>query len=154
MKVFATTSSGRFSNLEKVSMNQKLLDRIRVINKYFTNKLLILISGKKIGHLAILSHTGRKTGKLYKIPIIAEPFENGFVLALTYGKKVDWYANVMAKGGCSVYWKEKEYFLVNPVLIARENAVPAFPSIFRYLLKKRGIQYFIKLEIQPGNGVL
>jgi deazaflavin-dependent oxidoreductase (nitroreductase family) len=135
-------------------MHQKMLDRIRVINKYFTNKLLILISGEKFGHLAILSHTGRKTSKLYKIPIIAEPFENGFILALTYGKKVDWYANVVAKGSCSVYWKEKEYFLINPAFIAKETAVLAFPKIFRSLLIKMGIEYFLKLETQPGNDVL
>ena len=134
-------------------MNQTILDRIRVINKYFTNKLLILISGKNFGHFAILTHTGRKTGKLYKIPVIAEPFKNGFVFALTYGKKVDWYANIMAKGSCSVYWKEKEYFLVNPAFIARETAVLAFPAIFRSLLIKMGIKYFLKLEIQPGNDV-
>lgn len=135
-------------------MKQELLDRIRVINKYFTNKLMILISGKKFGHFAILSHLGRKTGKLYKIPVIAEPFGNGFVIALTYGKKVDWYANIVAKGRSSIYWKEKEYFLVNPVFIARENAIMAFPSIFRSLLRKMGIKYFIKLEIQPGNCAL
>jgi deazaflavin-dependent oxidoreductase (nitroreductase family) len=135
-------------------MNQIVLDRIRVVNKYFTNKLLILISGKKFGHLAILSHTGRKTGKLYKIPVIAEPIENGFVLALTYGKKVDWYANIMAKGSCSIYWKEKEYFLINPTFIARETAVLAFPAIFRSLLIKIGIKYFLKLEIRPDHVVL
>jgi deazaflavin-dependent oxidoreductase (nitroreductase family) len=80
-------------------MNQTLLDRIRVINKHVTNKLLIHIAGKRFGHFAILGHTGRKSGKLYRIPIIAEPFQSGFVIALTYGKNVDWYKNVAAKGG-------------------------------------------------------
>ena len=90
-------------------MNQATLDRIRVINKHVTNKLLIHISGKKFGHLAILSHAGRKSGKLYRIPIIAEPIENGFVIALTCGKKADWCENVNANGGCSLFWKNKEY---------------------------------------------
>lgn len=78
-------------------MKQATLDRIRVINKHVTNKILIHISGKKFGHIAILSHVGRKSGKLYRIPIIAEPIKNGFVIALTYGKKVDWYENVKHK---------------------------------------------------------
>jgi hypothetical protein len=69
-------------------MKQAMLDRIRVINKYATNKILIHISGKKFGHFAILSHVGRKSGKLYRIPIIAEPTKNGFVIALTYGMKM------------------------------------------------------------------
>jgi len=36
-------------------MQQRLLDRIRVLNKHFTNKLLIHISGKDLGMFAILT---------------------------------------------------------------------------------------------------
>ena len=110
-------------------MKQATLDRVRVINKRVTNKILIHISGKKFGHFAILSHVGRKSGKLYRIPIIAEPIENGFVIALTYGKKVDWYANVKAKGRCSLYWKQKAYNLINPEFIDKEIGVLAFPAL-------------------------
>ena len=73
-----------------MSIKQTIFDRIRTINKYVTNKLLIRIAGKSSGHFVILSHEGRKSGKIYKIPIIAEPTDNGFVIALTYGKKTDW----------------------------------------------------------------
>jgi len=129
-------------------MKQELLDRIRVLNKYFTNKLLIHISGKKFGHFVILSHIGRKSGRLYRIPVIAEPSENGFVIALTYGKKVDWYENVRANGGCSILWKKKEYRLVNPEFIDKEIGVAAFPPIIRSSLRKMGIQDYLRLEIQ------
>ena len=111
-------------------MKQATADRIRVINKRFTNKILIHISGKKFGHFAILSHIGRKSGELYQIPIIAEPITNGFVIALTYGKEVDWYKNVMAKGSCSLKWKNKEYSLINPEFIDQETGVMAFPTLF------------------------
>ena len=98
-----------------------MFDRIRVINKHVTNKILIHISGKQFGHFAILSHVGRKSGKIYRIPIIAEPLDNGFVIALTYGKKVDWYENVLANGGCSLRWKGKDYTLINPEFIEKEG---------------------------------
>jgi deazaflavin-dependent oxidoreductase (nitroreductase family) len=129
-------------------MKQALLDRIRVMNKYVTNKVLIHISGKKFGHFAILSHVGRKSGKLYRIPIIAEPIENGFVIALTYGKKVDWYENVRAKGSCSIYWKNRDYHLTNPEFIDIDIGLMAFPAIIRSALKKTGIEYLLKLEVQ------
>jgi deazaflavin-dependent oxidoreductase (nitroreductase family) len=130
-------------------MEQATLDRIRVVNKYVTNKILIHISGKQFGHFAILSHVGRKSGKLYRIPIIAEPIKNGFVIALTYGKKVDWYENLIAKGGCSLYWKNEEYILIHPEFIDKEMGVTAFPVIFQSVLRKMGIKYYLKLEIQP-----
>jgi deazaflavin-dependent oxidoreductase (nitroreductase family) len=130
-------------------MKQALLDRIRVLNKHVTNKLLIHLCGKGSGHFAILSHTGRKSGKIYRIPIIAEPMEGGFVIALTYGKKVDWYENVQAKGGCSLRWKNQDYKLVNPHFVDKEVGVMAFPAIFRAPLRKMGIEYYLKLEVHP-----
>ncbi len=130
-------------------MKQATLHRMRLINKHVTNKILIHICGKKFGHFAILSHVGRKSGKLYRIPIIAEPIKDGFVIALTYGKKVDWYANVKAKAGCSLYWKKKEYQLTNPEFIDKEIGVLAFPSSMRSVLRGMGIQYYLSLAIQP-----
>ena len=126
-------------------MKQGILDRIRVINKRVTNKILIHIAGKDLGMFAILSHTGRKSGKIYQIPIIVEPLQNGFVIALTYGKKTDWYENVKAKGGCSLKWKRREYTLTNPEFIDQEQALPAFPAVFRVGLRMMGIQYYLQL---------
>ena len=126
-------------------MKQALLDRIRVINKYVTNKLLYHIAGKDLGMFAVLSHTGRKSGKIYQIPIIVVPVQNGFVIALTYGKKTDWYKNVKAKGGCSLKWKRQEYTLTNPEFIDQEQALQAFPAVFRVGLRMMGIQYYLRL---------
>ena len=111
-----------------MTVKQAIRDRVRVFNKHVTNKLLIHISGKGFGHFAILGHTGRKSGKLYRIPIIAEPTERGFVIALTYGKKVDWCANVLAKGGCTLVWKNKEYVLEKPEFVDPEIGLRAFVS--------------------------
>ncbi len=126
---------------------QAIRDRVRVVNKHVTNKLLIHIAGRKFGHFAILTHTGRKTGKVYKTPIIAEPVENGFVIALTYGKKVDWLANVLAKGSCSLYWKEKEYRLSRPEIVDPGTGLKAFSPPLNKVLGKIGIEYYLKLSI-------
>lgn len=129
--------------------SQALLDRIRVLNKQVTNKALIHIAGKKFGHFAVLEHLGRKSGRRYRIPVIAEPLADGFVIALTYGKKVDWYANILASGGCRLRWKERDYALSNPQLIAAETGLRAFPAFLQFLLRRRGIQFYLKLDIQP-----
>ena len=130
-------------------MKQSILDRIRVINKVATNKIMIHICGKGFGHFAILTHVGRKSGKTYRIPIIAEPVQNGFVIALTYGKKVDWYENVAAHGGAALRWKNHDYALIHPEFIDRELGVQAFPAVLRNVLRKIGIEYYLRMEIQP-----
>ena len=129
-------------------MKQSVLDRIRVINKRFTNKITIHLAGKGFGHFAILSHVGRKSGRLYRIPIIAEPFQTGFVIALTYGRKVDWYDNLAAKGSCDLRWKNKDYHLIHPEFIDKEVGLTAFPAMFGSGLKVMGIEDFLKLEIE------
>jgi len=53
--------------------SQSTLDKVRVFNKYVTNKILIHIAGRSFGHFAILTHEGRRSGKKYRIPVIAEP---------------------------------------------------------------------------------
>ena len=127
-------------------MQQRLLDRIRVLNKRFTNKLLIHISGKGFGLFAILIHTGRKSGKLYQIPIIVAPVPDGFVIALTYGKKTDWYENVKTRGGCSLLWKRQEYALTDPEFIDPKLGRKAFPAPIHAGLKMMGIQYYLRLS--------
>jgi deazaflavin-dependent oxidoreductase (nitroreductase family) len=128
--------------------NQALLDRIRVMNKYVINKILIHIAGKKFGHFAILEHTGRKSGKYYHTPIIAEPVENGFVSALTYGKKVDWYENILARERCFLRWKNHDYSLINPRFVEAEIGLAAFPPLLQPILRRKGIEYYLRLDIQ------
>jgi deazaflavin-dependent oxidoreductase (nitroreductase family) len=129
-----------------MSTSQSTLDKVRIFNKYVTNKLLIHIAGRGFGHFAILTHEGRKSGKQYRIPIIAEPQENGFVIAMTYGKKVDWYENILAKGQCSLHWKHKDFTLGNPLFIEPKIGVTAFPKKLQSVLKRKGIEYYLKLE--------
>jgi hypothetical protein len=81
-----------------MSFRQSCLDRIRLLNKHVTNKLMIRIAGRRFGHVAILTHFRRKTGKAYRIPIIAEPIGDGFMIALTYGRKVDWALTCWPRG--------------------------------------------------------
>jgi deazaflavin-dependent oxidoreductase (nitroreductase family) len=129
-----------------MTVKQAIYNRVRVFNKHITNKVLIHIAGKKSGHFSILRHFGRKTGKQYSIPVIAEPIENGFVIALTYGKKVDWYANVAAKGKCIIRWKNVEYPLKTPQFLEPEIALKTFPPFVRLALRFARIQYFLSLS--------
>jgi hypothetical protein len=118
------------------------------MNKHVTNKILIHNAGKKIGHSVILSHTGCKPGNLYKPPIIAEPVEGGFVIALIYGRKADWLANVLAKGGRDLIWKQQDFHLMNPEVIDREKGLKAFPTPINKIMRLVGIEFFLMLSIK------
>jgi deazaflavin-dependent oxidoreductase (nitroreductase family) len=131
-----------------MTLKQNIRDRVRVMNKHFTNKLLIRIAGRSFGHFSILTHYGRKSGRAYRIPVIAEPVEGGFVIALTYGRKVDWAANVLARGSCSLRWKNRDYDMESPEFIDRETGLAAFPGILRPMLRGAKTEDFLKLIIR------
>jgi len=40
------------------------------------------------------------------------------------------------------------HWLINPEFIDKEVGVMAFPTIFRSALRKMGIQFYLKLEVQ------
>ena len=131
-------------------MKQAILNQVRKLNKSFTNKIMIHICGKKIRLFVILSHIGRKSGKLYRIPIIAEQVDDGFVIALTYGKNVDWYYNVKAKGECSIFCRYKEYPLTTPIMLKKEKGLQSFPLFIRAALRVMRIEYFLKLDYKQA----
>jgi hypothetical protein len=62
----------------------------------------------------------------------------GFVIALTYGPEVDWYRNMKASGGGTVYWHRRFYVVGKPELINTETALQAFPAFFRLIFRKFG----------------
>ena len=56
------------------------------INVAFTNRITGLFAGWLPG-FGILSHVGRKSGKVYRTPINVFRASNGFIIALTYSSQ-------------------------------------------------------------------
>jgi len=115
-----------------------LRDRIRVFNKYVTNRLLRRFARSSRGPFAIIRHVGRRSGKPYETTIMVWPTREGFVIALTYGPNVDWYRNLLAAGGGTVFWHRRLYEVGKPEPIDAETALTAFPALFRLAFRMFG----------------
>jgi deazaflavin-dependent oxidoreductase (nitroreductase family) len=124
-----------------------LPDRIRVFNKYVTNRVLRGLAHLSRGPFAIIRHVGRRSGKPYETVIMVWPTGEGFVIALTYGPKVDWYRNLLAAGGGTVFWHRRGYAVGKPEPIEANTALPAFPAPFRLILGRIGLQDFVRVKI-------
>ena len=118
-------------------------DRIRVFNKYVTNRILRVFAYASRGPFAIIHHVGRRSGKPYETVIMVWPLRDGFVIALTYGPNVDWYRNIQAAGGGSVLWHKRAYTIGKPEPIDTADALPAFPAPFRQILQRQKVQHFV-----------
>lgn len=77
---------------------------MRYVAKHVINPLLSRSAGSARSQFALISHVGRCSGKPYETPIMVFPKGEDFLIALTYGPKVDWYRNLRASGQGTLLW--------------------------------------------------
>ena len=100
------------------------------------NPLLARFAGSKYLPLwALISHRGRRSGRIYSTPIAARRVADGFVIPLAFGETSDWCRNVLASGRAEIRWKDRVYLLENPVLVDLQKEMAVFPAFTRPLLR-------------------
>lgn len=116
------------------------------INIVFTNRMTTLFAGWLPG-FGILTHMGRKSGKVYRTPVNVFRAPNGFIIALTYSSESEWVKNVLAAGGCELKTRGKKYQLSTPNAV-RDPTRQRFPFPVRVVLRLVGADEYMELSIR------
>ena len=98
----------------------------------------------------ILTHVGRRLGKVYRRPVNVFRTQNGFVIALTYSSKSEWVKNVLAAGGCELKTCGKKYQLSSPTVV-HDPTRRRFPMPIRPVLMVVGADEFMQLSTSPAH---
>ena len=114
------------------------------INIAFTNRITGLFAGWLPG-FGILTHVGRKSGKVYRTPVNVFRASNGFIIALTYSSQSEWVKNVLAAGGCDLETRGKKYQLSAPKVVG-DPTRRRFPIPVRIVLKLVGADEYMELS--------
>nr|WP_324679268.1 hypothetical protein [Mycobacterium sp. 663a-19] len=77
-----------------------LLNAVRASNRHLLNPLMLRLAGHTHWYAAAIRHTGRRSGKQYATPVVAERVPDGFVIPLPYGTRVDWLQKRPRRGAC------------------------------------------------------
>ncbi|WP_156763008.1 nitroreductase family deazaflavin-dependent oxidoreductase [Mycobacterium sp. E787] len=104
------------------------------------------ISGTKRSSWGLLTHVGRRSGRVYQTSLGTAAYGDGFLLPLGYGRQTDWYRNLMSAGIGTLAWKGRTYALERPELISGPEAMRAWPLVSRMLLRLSGIHEFVWLH--------
>ena len=115
------------------------------INIAFTNRITGLFAGWLPG-FGILTHVGRKSGKVYRTPINVFRASNGFIIALTYSSQSEWVKNVLAAGGCELMTRAKKYQLSAPHVV-HDPTRRRFPIPVRIVLRIVGADEYVEASI-------
>jgi deazaflavin-dependent oxidoreductase (nitroreductase family) len=106
----------------------------------FTNRVINPILRRFAGWVpgfAILSYVGRKSGRTYQIPMKVFRDGDDYLIALTYGREVQWVANVVAAGRCELRERGTTVQLTNPRVFTDPSSrlVPRPVRVFLRLLR-------------------
>ncbi len=114
-------------------------------NKKYLNQVLVHLAGH--GWFVELEHVGRRSGRTFRIPIMA--FDRGDVVtvALTYGSGVDWLANLRAAGGGRMRLRDELLVLGAPASLPEAEGLARMPQPPRLLLPILGCHAFVEIPV-------
>jgi len=97
---------------------------VRHFNKAVLNPVMLRMAGSRNWYASVVHHVGRKSGKPYATPVVAEASGADLYIPLPYGTHVDWCANALAAGGCVIEHRGDRYETTDPAIIPAEEAAP------------------------------
>ena len=114
-----------------------------------TNRITGTFAGWLPG-FGILTHVGRKSGKVYRTPINVFRVPSGFVIALTYSSQSEWVKNVLAAGGCELKTVGKSYRLSAPKVV-HDPSRRRFAILVRLVLTLVVADEYMELSRFPSD---
>jgi deazaflavin-dependent oxidoreductase (nitroreductase family) len=117
----------------------------RVVRR--TTALVLPFAGKRWNPMfAVVVHRGRRSGRQYATPVAARRVADGFVIALAFGPRVDWYRNLQAAGEGEIRWRGRDHQVGSPETVDPAAALPAFLPVQRALFRIAGISGYIRVR--------
>jgi deazaflavin-dependent oxidoreductase (nitroreductase family) len=120
-------------------------------NLAVTNRITSRFAARLPG-FGILTHVGRKSGKVYRTPVNVFRAQEGFLIALTYGRESEWVRNVIASGGCELETRGVQYQVSAPI-IGHDPTRRRFPVFVRIVLWFIAANDFMQLSTARTHSV-
>jgi deazaflavin-dependent oxidoreductase (nitroreductase family) len=126
-----------------------VIDEVRAFNKRILNPAMMKLAGRRHWYASVIRHRGRRSGKEYATPVVAEPTEEDFIVPLPYGENVDWLKNVVAAGRATIAAKGETYAVGEPEIIDAGAAFSLLRPRVRHKWRLFGIGRWLKVKRLP-----
>ena len=113
-----------------------VLRTVRRFNRAVVNPHMLATAGTPGAYASVIRHVGRRTGRAYETPVVAEPTGDGFVIALPYGTTSNWVKNVLASGSATIVDEGTTYRVDRPEVVPLGLMVDHFPAKDRRTLAR------------------
>ncbi|MEV6772151.1 nitroreductase family deazaflavin-dependent oxidoreductase [Nocardia sp. NPDC051030] len=112
------------------------------INRRISNPVLGVMARVAPG-FGIVIHKGRKSGRVYRSPVMVFGRDGGYRIALTYGRDVDWLKNIRAAGKFDFEHRGRTVTLTDPV-VGQDASASWAPPIVRQVLVAVAAEYYVQ----------
>jgi deazaflavin-dependent oxidoreductase (nitroreductase family) len=96
------------------------------VNRRVTNPILRPVA-RSVPPLAIVEHQGRRSGRLYRTPVLAFHRSGQVTIVLSYGERTEWVRNVIVAGGAHLVRRGRRVPLTDPRIVPVAGLPPAPP---------------------------
>ncbi|MFL5680983.1 MAG: nitroreductase family deazaflavin-dependent oxidoreductase [Chloroflexota bacterium] len=117
--------------------------RIHPITSALVNPLMRRIGGRVPGY-GVLTHVGRRSGRVYRTPIKYFRHDGEYVIALMYGTDSDWLRNIEAAGGATLTHGGRAVAVGNPRR-TYDPTVSLAPAYVRPVFQLLRVAHFVTL---------
>lgn len=93
----------------------------------------------------VVVHRGRRSGRHYQTPVSVFRAEDGYLVALTYGRDTDWVRNVLAAGEAELRTRGRRVLVRDPRLYHDERRRGTGP-LARQALRLLHVADFLALK--------
>jgi len=124
---------------------------VAAFNLAVTNRITSRFAARLPG-FGIVTHVGRKSGRIYRTPVNVFRAPKGFLIALTYGRESEWVKNVLAAGECQLETQGVRYRLSAPTIV-HDPTRRRFPIPVRMILRLIGANDFMQLLVVASLGI-
>ena len=119
---------------------------VKALTKVFNPLAMPIAASGLLPIWGIVRHTGRRSGRTYSTPIVVMATRDGFVIPLPWGAKTDWCRNIVAAHGGVIRFRGHDLEVIDPEVIDRATAAPAFSAPLRASLGIVGISQFLRVR--------
>jgi deazaflavin-dependent oxidoreductase (nitroreductase family) len=118
-------------------------------NLHVTNRVLGPLASYAPG-MAVVIHTGRKSHRRHRTPVLVFRRGDRFVIALTYGRESEWVQNVLAQGGCDLEVMGRTLRLTRPNVLHDEHR-RRVPVVVGLVLGLLNVSDFLEAFLEPRD---
>ena len=123
--------------------------RLARFNLHVTNRVLGPMA-RQLPGFAVVSHVGRRSGRVHRTPVNLFRDRDRYVIALTYGADSQWVRNVLAAGAVDVETRGRRLQLVGPQVV-HDPGRSLVPEPIRPILRLVRVSDFLVLHPAPAD---